>query len=70
MDFPKVVFVIGPTGVGKSKLGIEIAKLLECQQESGKWFPTYEVSLATLIPDCSRCLVTHMGPPSHMSPMF
>lgn len=26
MDFPKVVFVIGPTGVGKSKLGIEIAK--------------------------------------------
>ena len=26
MDFPKVIFVIGPTGVGKSKLGIEIAK--------------------------------------------
>ena len=26
MDLPKVVFVIGPTGVGKSKLGIEIAK--------------------------------------------
>ena len=29
MDFPKVVFVIGPTGVGKSKLGIEIAKQFE-----------------------------------------